>query len=659
MGFRTRSRWRAPQAVLVAALLAVLLPLPAARAAGGDYRQTLDITFPTDPRASFTDSYDACRDGCSRRHKATDIMGQKMWREYATVDGVICGLDEGPEDSWGRHLTLCGDDGHRYRYLHINNDTPGTDDGQAPMADVYAPGIRKGLRVARGQFLAYMGDSGNAEGTAPHLHLDVFDDTVTDPYGDHRIDAYAGLKAALARGDIADGSAFYADPADRIAGSDRIGTAVALSETTFDHADVVVVAAADAPHATLVAGPLAAVLRGPVLTVFPGRLDPRVLDEIRRLGASSVVVVGAVDLPASAFTPAGIASDAVTTINGGDRYTTAALVARRVWDLEGATGTVAGLDAAPVTENLDAMRDGSVPASPLLVVTDTPDRSDLRHLDGAVTSTNLYVALEGVVPDQVEAVAFLLDDARRPVQVERRYPYDLGGTGRGDRPNPVRVGDLGPGAHTLRAVVRHTDGTTEIASARFAVAQGLARRAVVALGDHTNPARAWPDALMASWYGSTRGMPVLLVSPASLTAPTAAALDGVAEVVVAGGTAAIPADHLAQIDRIAGQVSRLWGRTRYSTATAMADDLLTRGIVDPTQVWAATGLNWPDALTAGPAVSAEAGVLVLLDGAAGGGDTETTSFLASHALSVERGEVIGGQAAVSTRALTNLRRSIT
>ena len=158
----------------LAALLVTLLP-GAASADGGDYQQVLDVTFPTRPDAWFSDTYDACRSGCDRQHKATDVMGERMWPLYAMVDGVICRLDDGEEDSYGRHITLCGDDGREYRYLHLNNDTPGTDDGAAGLEHVFAPGIRQGLRVARGQHIAYMGDSGNAEATAPHLHLDVFD----------------------------------------------------------------------------------------------------------------------------------------------------------------------------------------------------------------------------------------------------------------------------------------------------------------------------------------------------------------------------------------------------------------------------------------------------------------------------------------------------
>ena len=64
------------------------------------------------------------------------------------------------------------DDGWETRYLHLNNDDPGTDNGRAwGVAD----GIVPGARVDAGQLLGWVGDSGNAESTPPHLHLELID----------------------------------------------------------------------------------------------------------------------------------------------------------------------------------------------------------------------------------------------------------------------------------------------------------------------------------------------------------------------------------------------------------------------------------------------------------------------------------------------------
>ena len=142
----------------------------------------LDIAFPVDGDVTFTDTYNAPRSG-GRTHHATDIMGEKMMPLLAAVDGEIL-FAPMDEPSYGYMIMLGGDDGYQYNYVHINNDTPGTDDGLGGPAYAYAPGIQKGVRVERGQHIAYLGDSGNAEWTADHLHFEILDpnNVVMNPY---------------------------------------------------------------------------------------------------------------------------------------------------------------------------------------------------------------------------------------------------------------------------------------------------------------------------------------------------------------------------------------------------------------------------------------------------------------------------------------------
>ena len=640
--------------LLLASLLAALAPLatvPAAAAASsGDYQQVLDVTFPTRPDAWFSDTYDACRDGCARRHKATDIMGGKMWPEYAMVDGVVCRIDEGEEDSYGRHLTLCGDDGRRYRYLHLNNDTPGTDDGAAGLEHVYAPGIREGLRVARGQLLAFMGDSGNAENTAAHLHLDIFDDAVVDPYGDNRINPYPSLTTALARGDVADGSVVHSDPVQRVAGEDRVATAIALARTLPVRGTTVVLARADDPTDALVAGPLAGVHDAPVLITDPARLDPRVLQEIQRRGAEHAIVVGSAPSAQVEMALRG-AGLTVERLAGDSRFGTADVVAEAVWAATGATG-----DPIHVPDGQGYV-DGA-PASPdaeaELVVHVDRTRSGTAALDGATVAGDVAIELRAATPALVQSVTFAVDG--REVHRERQAPYDLVGTADSGSARLLDTGRLGAGDHVVTARVERVGAPDLQVTAAMTVASsdGAGRHALLTLGEHPIASRQWPDAMVGSYLGAATGQPVLLTRPDALPASTAALLDGVT-VSVIGGPVAIGDEVVAglRVDR------RLAGADRYATAVAVVDRLAQAGRVDVDQVWAATGTNWPDAITAGPVVAGLGQAMVLIDGSGSGFATATSDWMHRVATTSNEGRVIGGPVAVIDRAMTGFGLDLT
>jgi len=193
------------------ALAGALLPAPpigAAEEPTPAYEQVVDITFPTDSRATYTNSYDSPRSG-GRYHRATDLMGQKLWKVYAAVGGTITwipGAAGEPMPSYGYMIKITGTDGRTYNYVHLNNDSPDTDDGKGGVKWAYAPGLEKGSKVVRGQFIGYLGDSGNAENTGAHLHFEIQDPDVTDPYGSDYIDPYFSLKAAEAREDYSSDS---------------------------------------------------------------------------------------------------------------------------------------------------------------------------------------------------------------------------------------------------------------------------------------------------------------------------------------------------------------------------------------------------------------------------------------------------------------------
>jgi hypothetical protein len=142
--------------------------------------------------AAYVDGWgDSRSDG--RLHEGTDIIGVRMQPILAVVDGVISRYQPTSSGIRGVAITVADEDGWRYNYFHSNDDTPGTDDGQAPEEFRLAPGLAIGDAVVAGQIIGYMGDSGNAEESVAHLHFEL-----RDPTGQSR-PSYWSLRAAEAR----------------------------------------------------------------------------------------------------------------------------------------------------------------------------------------------------------------------------------------------------------------------------------------------------------------------------------------------------------------------------------------------------------------------------------------------------------------------------
>ncbi|MDQ1508827.1 MAG: hypothetical protein QOG50_671 [Actinomycetota bacterium] len=148
------------------------------------------IIFPVIGNVRYTDDFGDCRGvNCSRHHEGNDLMGAKLMREVAASSGTIAWVHTDSSGNAGNMLSLIGNDGWEYWYIHINNDTPGTDDGKNPARWRFAPGLQAGTKVKAGQFIAYMGDSGDAENTQAHLHFEIHtpNGTPIDPYTSLRL----------------------------------------------------------------------------------------------------------------------------------------------------------------------------------------------------------------------------------------------------------------------------------------------------------------------------------------------------------------------------------------------------------------------------------------------------------------------------------------
>lgn len=133
---------------------------------------TVPMIFPVLGKTSWSDSFLTSRGGGSRRHHGQDLMASKMTPLVACFDGTVNFKRTNVKNS-GNMITLTGDNGWTAWYIHVNNDTPGTDDGLGTDRFAFAANLQPGDRVVAGQFLGWVGDSGNAEETGPHCHFEL------------------------------------------------------------------------------------------------------------------------------------------------------------------------------------------------------------------------------------------------------------------------------------------------------------------------------------------------------------------------------------------------------------------------------------------------------------------------------------------------------
>ena len=119
----------------------------------------------------------------------------------------------------------------------------------------------------------------------------------------------------------------------RVAGADRIQTAVEVSKKYYNTADTVIVANYEQFADSLSASALSKQLKAPILLVKKDQLDSVVAQEIKRLGAKNVIVIGgekSVDEAKNSLSQYNL-----RTIAGANRYETSAKIAQEVIKLTG------------------------------------------------------------------------------------------------------------------------------------------------------------------------------------------------------------------------------------------------------------------------------------------------------------------------------------
>jgi len=144
---------------------------------GAGYGQVVivdGLACPVAGPVSFSDDYGDARSG-GRRHQGNDLFAVYGTPLVAVEGGVIDHSSNTEQGLGGITIWLRGDSGTSYYYAHNRANVAQVDE-----------------RVEVGQVIAYVGNTGNARGGAPHLHFEMH------PGGGAPVNPYPTLARACA-----------------------------------------------------------------------------------------------------------------------------------------------------------------------------------------------------------------------------------------------------------------------------------------------------------------------------------------------------------------------------------------------------------------------------------------------------------------------------
>ena len=343
-----------------------------------------------------------------------------------------------------------------------------------------------------------------------------------------------------------------ADAATRLAGPDRIGTAIAISVGTFLPGDssaaptagqataggVVVASADDFPDA-LVGTPLAASLSAPLLLTHADTLDSRVAGEISRVlgdpgnGGEVTVLGGPAAISDAVVGQIADLGYTVRRIGGTDRFDTSVQVAQDILSGFGTPTVLAASRHAAPLNRLAAIEDHRSQVRTAAVKAAAAQQSS-----GALADVPILEATGTDFPDGVTAGAaaahiggvVLLTNGSQQTPAVSQFLLSSGSAERFAVGGPAAGAD--PGATAIVGGDRY-DTAAKVAEAFFVTPS----RVAVATGTE------FADALAGGSRAAEVGEPVLLTDSAVLSAPTAAYLTPLAKWIdladVFGGVAAV------------------------------------------------------------------------------------------------------------------------
>jgi murein DD-endopeptidase MepM/ murein hydrolase activator NlpD len=111
--------------------------------------------FPVAGEAGYSDDYGAPRAGTGWHH-GNDIFAARGTPVLAVTDGTLSRV--GVNTLGGNRLWLTDGAGNAYYYAHLS---------------AYAPAAVEGAQVHAGQVIGFVGNTGQAITTPPHLHFEI------------------------------------------------------------------------------------------------------------------------------------------------------------------------------------------------------------------------------------------------------------------------------------------------------------------------------------------------------------------------------------------------------------------------------------------------------------------------------------------------------
>ena len=167
----------------------------------------------------------------------------------------------------------------------------------------------------------------------------------------------------------------------------------------------------------------------------------------------------------------------------------------------------------------------------------------------------------------------------------------------------------------------------------------------------------FPDALSAAAYAARRGQPILLTGKTALSDSVKLLLQakpGIRNILVVGGPGAIADSVLTELSALGYGAERVFGTNRYETSLALAELLW---LDESSEVFLATGTNFPDALAGGVLAAKGSGGVLLVRNTAVSVPDPVANFMGARA--IRTGLILGGATAVSNELEMDLWQLLT